>query len=122
MQAALDKGGSECPTADLLESPISSNNLDFGRNANAYLNCLRPQSFVCDPSPGGLQEKLEPALVAAGAERQRLMAELADRAYDEVLFLPLFETPVTRMMKLGMGEGRSAQGLSDPPSQLIGQE
>jgi hypothetical protein len=27
----------------------------------------------------------------------------------------------TRMMKLGMGEGRSAQGLSDPPSQLIGQ-
>jgi 5-methyltetrahydropteroyltriglutamate--homocysteine methyltransferase len=28
----------------------------------------------------------------------------------------------TRMMKLGMGEGRSAQGLSDPPSQLIGQE
>jgi hypothetical protein len=28
----------------------------------------------------------------------------------------------TRMMKLGMGEGRSAQGMSDPPSQLIGQE
>jgi hypothetical protein len=29
---------------------------------------------------------------------------------------------VTRMMKLGIGEGRSAQGMSDPPSQLIGQE
>jgi hypothetical protein len=29
---------------------------------------------------------------------------------------------ITRMMKLGMGEGRSAQGMSDPPSQLIGQE
>lgn len=28
----------------------------------------------------------------------------------------------TRMMKLGIGEGRSAQGMSDPPSQLIGQE
>jgi peptide/nickel transport system substrate-binding protein len=94
MQAALDKGGAECPTADLLESPISSNNLDFGRNANAYLNCLRPQSFVCDPSPGGLQEKLGPALAASGAERQRLLAELADRAHDDVLFLPLFDTPV----------------------------
>jgi peptide/nickel transport system substrate-binding protein len=94
MQAALDKGGSDCPMADLMESPLSSNNLDFGRNATAYLNCLRPQSFVCDPSPGGLQEKLEPALSAAGAERQRLMVELADRTHDDVLFLPLFETPV----------------------------
>ena len=94
MQAALDKGGADCPTSDLIESPISSNSLDFGRNATAYLNCLRPQSFVCDPSPGGLQEKLEPALAASGAERQRLMAELADRAHDDVLFLPLFETPV----------------------------
>jgi hypothetical protein len=27
----------------------------------------------------------------------------------------------TRMMKLGIGEGRRAQGMSDPPSQLIGQ-
>jgi hypothetical protein len=26
------------------------------------------------------------------------------------------------MMKLGIGEGGSAQGMSDPPSQLIGQE
>ena len=94
MQAALDKGGANCPTSDLIESPISSNNLDFGRNATAYLNCLRPQSFVCDPSPGGLQEKLRPALSAAGADRQRLMEELADRAHDDVLFLPLFETPV----------------------------
>jgi peptide/nickel transport system substrate-binding protein len=94
MQAALDKGGSDCPTADLLESPISSNNLDFGRNANAYLNCLRPQSFVCDTSPGGLQEKLGPALAASGAEQQRLLAELADRAHDDVLFLPLFDTLV----------------------------
>src|ERR671914_11372 len=94
MQAALDKGGANCPTSDLIESPISSNNLDFSRNATAYLNCLRPVSFVCAPSPGGLQEKLEPALAASGAERQRLLAELADRAHDEVLFLPLFETPV----------------------------
>jgi hypothetical protein len=29
---------------------------------------------------------------------------------------------LTRMMKLGIGEGRRAQGMSDPPSQLIGQE
>lgn len=35
---------------------------------------------------------------------------------------PHGETFHTRMMKLGIGEGRSAQGMSDPPSQLIGQE
>jgi ABC-type dipeptide/oligopeptide/nickel transport system permease subunit len=34
----------------------------------------------------------------------------------------LDECYITRMMKLGIGEGQSAQGMSNPPSQLIGQE
>jgi hypothetical protein len=66
MQAALDKGGSNCPTAHMLESPLSNEILDFSLTVNRYLNCIRPQSFVCDPSPGGLQEKIAPALAASG--------------------------------------------------------
>ena len=94
MQAALDKGGSKCPTSDLIETPISSELLDYGRNAQYYLNCVRPVSFVCDPSPGGLQDQLAPALAASGAERQKLMAALNQRAHDDVLFLTLFDLPV----------------------------
>jgi peptide/nickel transport system substrate-binding protein len=95
MQAALDKGGANCPTGHILETGgVSSETLDFGRQVTNYLNCLRPVSFVCDPSPGGLQEKIEPALAASGEERQRLMEALADKAHDDVLFLPLFDLPV----------------------------
>lgn len=94
MQAALDQGGSNCPTADLMENQLSSENLDFGSNSNNYLNCVRPVSFVCDPSPGGIQEQLGLALEASGADRQRLMEALADRVHDDVRFLPFFETPV----------------------------
>jgi ABC-type transport system substrate-binding protein len=94
MQAAVAKGGSDCPTADMLESPLSNEILDFGLTANRYLNCIRPQSFVCDPSPGGLQEQIAPALAASGEERARLMQALGDRVHDDVLILGLFETPV----------------------------
>jgi len=94
MQAALDKGGAKCPTGDMIETPISSETLDFGRNALYYLNCVRPQSFVCDPSAGGLQDQLEPALAASGAERQKLLAAMNQRAHDDVLFLTLFDLPV----------------------------
>ncbi len=93
-QAALDKGGAKCPTSDLIETPISSESLDFARNAFYYLNCIRIQSFVCDPTPGGLQDQLGPAQAASGAERQRLLAALNQRAHDEVLFLTLFDLPV----------------------------
>ncbi len=93
-QAALDKGGAKCPTGDLIETPISSETLDFGRNALYYLNCIRIQSFVCDPSPGGLQDQLGPALSASGADRQRLLGAMNDRAHNDVLFLPLFDLPV----------------------------
>jgi ABC-type transport system substrate-binding protein len=85
MQAAVDKGGSNCATADLL---------DFGLTVNRYLNCIRPQSLACDPTPGGLQEKIGPALAASGEERLRLMQEFGDRVHDEVLIYGMFEPPV----------------------------
>jgi ABC-type transport system substrate-binding protein len=95
MQAALDKGGSNCPTAHMLETGgVSSETLDFGRQVINYMNCTRPVSFVCDPSPGGIQEQIAPALAASGEERQRLMEALADRLHDDVLFLSLFDLPV----------------------------
>jgi ABC-type transport system substrate-binding protein len=94
MQAAIDKGRSDCPTADFLESPLSNELLDFGLTANRYLNCIRPQSFVCDPNPGGLQEQIGPALAASGDERVRLMQALGDRVHDDVLILGVFEPPV----------------------------
>jgi hypothetical protein len=94
MQAAVDKGGSNCPTADMLESPLSNEILDFGLTINRYLNCVRPQSFVCDPAPGGLQEQIAPALAASGEERTHLMQAFGDRVHDDVLILGLFETPV----------------------------
>jgi peptide/nickel transport system substrate-binding protein len=95
MQAALDKGGSNCPTAHMLETGgVSSETLDFGRQIINYMNCTRPVSFVCDPSPGGIQEQIAPALAASGEERRRRMEALADRLHDDVLFLSLFDLPV----------------------------
>jgi peptide/nickel transport system substrate-binding protein len=94
MQAALDQGGSDCATADFLESPLSNELLDFGLTINRYLNCIRPQSFVCDPTPGGLQEKIGPVLAASGEERVGLMQEFGDRVHDDVLIYGLFEPPV----------------------------
>ena len=94
MQAALDKGGANCPTGHVLSAGgFSNETLDFGRQATRYLNCAA-RSFVCDPSPGGLQGKLLPALSASGDERQRLLEELADRVHDDVLLLPMFDLPV----------------------------
>jgi peptide/nickel transport system substrate-binding protein len=94
MQAALEKGPA-CPTGDLIGAGgFSSETLDFGRQAVNYLNCTRVFSFYCDPSPGGVQTKIAPALAASGEERERLMIALADLAHDEVIFLPLFDLPV----------------------------
>ena len=94
MQAALDKGGANCPTGHVLSAGgFSNETLDFGRQATRYLNCAG-RSFACDPTPGGLQEKLLPALSASGEERQRLLEELADRVHDDVLLFPMFDLPV----------------------------
>jgi len=94
-QAAVDSDGpTSCTTGHLIENEPSNETLDFGRQVGRYLNCAFAASGVCDPSPGGIQEKLAPALSAAGAERQAKLAELADILHDQVLFLPMFDLPV----------------------------
>jgi peptide/nickel transport system substrate-binding protein len=95
MQAAIDKGSANCPTVEMQETGGYSNEtLDFQKVAVDALSCLRDRSFVCDPSPGGLQEQIAPALAATGEERQRLMQAMADRIHDEVLWLGLFDLPI----------------------------
>jgi ABC-type transport system substrate-binding protein len=78
-QAAIDKGCANCPYGDLIENEPSNETLDLGRQANQYMSCVYPRSLVCDPSPGGIQDQIDAAMAAAGAERQEKMAVLADR-------------------------------------------
>ena len=94
MAAADAKGGASCGTVPLIENEPSNETLDFGRQALFYLNCSKIQSPNCDPSPGGIQTKLAPALAAAGEERVRLLTELADYVHDQVLWLTPFDLPV----------------------------
>jgi hypothetical protein len=95
MQAAIDKGGASCPTVEMQETGgYSSETLDFQKVAVDALNCLRDRSFVCDPSPGGIQEQIGPALAASGEERRQRMEALADKIHDDVLWLGLFDLPI----------------------------
>ncbi len=90
-EAALAKGGADCPRAAISAGQPSNETLDFGRQVRNSMSCTYISSGICDPSPGGIQSKIAPALSASGEERVRLMEELADIMHDEVLYLPLFD-------------------------------
>jgi peptide/nickel transport system substrate-binding protein len=94
MQAVIDSGGASCPVGDMMDDEPSNETLDFARQANNYMNCTRLNSLFCDPSPGGVQDQLGPAMAAAGPERQLLLEALADIHHDQIPHLPGFETPV----------------------------
>ncbi len=94
MQTALDGGGASCPTGDLIGNQPSNETLDFGRQLRYYMSCTSIRSLVCDPSPGGIQDQIGPALAASGQERQDKLAALADTFREDVLFIPLFDLPV----------------------------
>jgi ABC-type transport system substrate-binding protein len=94
MAAAKARGSASCATAELIDDAPSNETLDFGRQTVAYMSCTRGRSAFCDPSPGGVQEKIAPALAAEGAERQRLLEELADNFHDQALWLSPFDLPV----------------------------
>jgi peptide/nickel transport system substrate-binding protein len=94
-QAAIDGGGaSTCVSADLIGNQPSNESLDFGRQVRYYMSCSARSSMICDPSPGGIQDKIAPALAASGDERQQLLEVLADKFHEDVLFIPLFDLPV----------------------------
>ena len=93
-QAALDKGGADCPTGDLIGNQPSNETLDFGRQLRYYMSCDSGRSLVCDPSPGGIQDQIAEALAASGEDRQKRLEALADRFHDDVLFISLFDLPV----------------------------
>ena len=93
-QAALDKGGADCATGDLIGNQPSNETLDFGRQLRYYMSCDSGRSLVCDPSPGGIQDQVAAALAASGEERQQRLEVLADKFHDDVLFISLFDLPV----------------------------
>jgi ABC-type transport system substrate-binding protein len=92
-QQAIERGAL-CPRGDLMENEPSNETLDFGRQANWYMNCTFVRSMVCDPSPGGIQEMLPLAVSAGGAERQKRMQELADIMHNDSLFIFGFKLPL----------------------------
>jgi peptide/nickel transport system substrate-binding protein len=92
-QQAIERGAL-CPRGDLMENEPSNETLDFGRQANWYMNCTFVRSMVCDPSPGGIQEMLPLAVSAGGAERQKRMQELADIMHNDSLFIFAFKLPL----------------------------
>ncbi len=94
MEVATQNGSASCPTYDIYGNEPSNETLDFGRQAIYYLNCARIQSPNCDPSPGGIQEKIGPANSANGEERVRLLTELADYVHEQSLWLSPFDLPV----------------------------
>ncbi len=93
-QAAIDMGGASCATGDLIGNQPSNESLDFGRQVRFYMSCQGIRSLVCDPSPGGIQDQMGPALSASGDERRRLMEKLGDKFHEDVLFISLFDLPV----------------------------
>ena len=93
-QAAVDAGGASCPTGDLIGNQPSNESLDFGRQVRFYMNCRGIRSLICDPSPGGIQDQIGPAVAASGDERRKLMEALADKFREDVLFITLFDLPV----------------------------
>ena len=96
-QAAIDKGqgATSCGvTGDLVGNQPSNETLDFGRQVRSYLSCTGRSSMICDPSPGGIQDQIAPAMAASGDERQRLMGILADKFHEDALFVSLFDLPV----------------------------
>ena len=95
LQATLStRGGASCPTGDLIGNQPSNETLDFGRQLRYYMSCTSIRSLVCDPSEGGIQDQITPALEASGQERQDRLQKLADTFREDVLFIPLFDLPV----------------------------
>jgi hypothetical protein len=58
------------------------------------MNCARPQAFICDPSPGGIQEQLPMALAASGDDRQRRLQALADYVHENAFWIGVFDLPM----------------------------
>jgi peptide/nickel transport system substrate-binding protein len=94
MALATERGGASCVTAELTSALPGYDTMDFGRIATGKMSCAPKKSPFCDPSPGGIEEKIKVALGATGAERVQLMEELSDYMHDQALWLFGFELPI----------------------------
>jgi peptide/nickel transport system substrate-binding protein len=75
------------------ETASSNESLDMQRQLLLRNSCFNVNSRVCEPGPGGLQDRLEDAIgTPLGPERLRKMEELATYIHEEHFFLPFFES------------------------------
>ncbi len=80
------------------EIATSDEYLDMQRQSQLRMGCLSRSTRVCNAA---LQKQIDTAAQAPpGAERTRLMTEVADLAYQEVYFIPFFAV----QMVYGMGK------------------
>jgi peptide/nickel transport system substrate-binding protein len=66
--------------------------LDYVRLARSHMDCFRTNAHYCDPQR--VQPLLEQAAAASGDERRKLLEELADIHYNEVVVLPFFDLTI----------------------------
>jgi len=97
-------------SSHFFEVATSSDNFDFEGQAARRLGCFNILTRVCDPSPGGLEEKNQNAFVTTqGPLRQQRLEELATIAHDEFYFLPMFQIAAL----YGMGSSVNWEPRSD---------
>jgi peptide/nickel transport system substrate-binding protein len=73
----------------------SNETLDYARQAILRQSCFAARSKICDPSPGGLEEKINVAKsTPLGDLRRQRLEEIATLIRDEYYFIPHFQVVV----------------------------
>jgi hypothetical protein len=66
--------------------------LDYARQAILPQSCFAVRSKICDPSPGGLEDKIDLAKsTALGDLRRQRLEEVATIVRDDGYFIPHFQ-------------------------------
>jgi hypothetical protein len=74
----------------------SNETLDYARQAILRQSCFAARSKICDPSPGGLEEKIDLAKsTPLGDLRRQRLEEVATLVRDEYYFIPHFQVVAT---------------------------
>ena len=94
--AAMAEGPADfCVPGDLVTSTLSDEILDFQRTILRGMSCYARGSYFCDPSPGGAQDRIGPAIATPdGPARQEAMKYFADRLKFDGLNIGVFDLPV----------------------------
>ncbi|MBM3943700.1 MAG: hypothetical protein FJ316_12485 [SAR202 cluster bacterium] len=95
-------------TSHAYEIATSDEYLDMQRQSQLRMGCLSRSTRVCTPA---IQKQIDAAAaVPPGAERTKLMTEVADLAYNEVFFIPFFAV----QMVYGLGKDVDWEPMYSP--------